>query len=324
MQKNYLILAHRNPEQLCQMIKALDDGNSKFFIHLDAKTPIGPFAVQLQGEHIVFIPQRERCVWGGFSIVIATIYLMESAAQANSKGFFILMSGQDYPIKPIAELDAFLQKNSECDFMSFLPLEAWGNWNSKMVKDKLKHYQILHSERRGNSDCYPPFFRSSIGQKITILWHLLKRRISKKNFKIIYKAQERKAPFIQQYAGSQWWAFCEKTFYTLLTYIQENRQILDDYFQYTSCPDEIYFQSILVNLQTTHKDIKIKPSLTYVNWERKGVELPVLFKEDDFEELTSQKEKFFARKFDTKVDVEILNKLDNENHTNIHKRICTP
>ena len=86
----------------------------------------------------------------------------------------------------------------------------------------------------------------------------------------------------------------------------------------------IIFNIPLAPIQTTHKDIKIKPSLTYVNWERKGVELPVLFKEDDFEELTSQKEKFFARKFDTKVDVEILNKLDNENHTNIHKRICTP
>ena len=46
MQKNYLILAHRNPEQLCRMIKALDDGNSKFFIHLDAKTPIEPFTSQ--------------------------------------------------------------------------------------------------------------------------------------------------------------------------------------------------------------------------------------------------------------------------------------
>jgi len=37
----------------------------------------------------------------------------------------------------------------------------------------------------------------------------------------------------------------------------------------------------------------------------------VLFKEDDFEELTSQKEKFFARKFDTRVDTTILDKLDN-------------
>jgi len=38
--------------------------------------------------------------------------------------------------------------------------------------------------------------------------------------------------------------------------------------------------------------------------------LPVLFKENDFEELTSQKEKFFARKFDAKVDTTILDKLD--------------
>ena len=180
-----------------------------------------------------------------------------------------------------------------------------------MVKDKLEHYQILHSERRGNSDCYPPFFRSSILQKITILWHLLKRRISKKNFKFIYHARERKAPFAQLYAGSQWWAFKENTFYILLDYIQEKRQLLEDYYQYTSCPDEIYFHSILVNLQATHKEIKIKPSLTYVNWERKGVPLPVLFTQNDFEELTSQKEYFFARKFDMDVDTDILDKLDN-------------
>jgi hypothetical protein len=41
------------------------------------------------------------------------------------------------------------------------------------------------------------------------------------------------------------------------------------------------------------------------------VQLPVLFKGSDLEELTSQKEKFFARKFDTKVDTTILDKLDN-------------
>ena len=310
MQKNYLILVHKNPQQLYRLIKALDDGKSQFFIHVDAKTAIEPFTALFQEEYIIFIDKRERCVWGGFSIVQATIHLMEAAAKVHSKGFFILISGQDYPIKPIKELDNFLQQNKDFDFMKFTCLEGCG-WKDKMVKDKLEHYQILHSERRGNSDCYPPFFRSSILQKITILWHLLKRRISKKNFKFIYHARERKAPFAQQYAGSQWWAFKENTFYILLDYIQEKRQLLEDYYQYTSCPDEIYFHSILVNLQTTHKEIKIKPSLTYVNWERKGVPLPVLFTQNDFEELTSQKEYFFARKFDMDVDTDFLDRLDN-------------
>ena len=97
MQKNYLILAHKNPLQLGRMIERLDDGASKFFIHLDAKTPIEPFAACLEGGHIRFIEPRERCVWGDFSIVQATIRLMEAASE--EQGLFILMSGQDYPIQ---------------------------------------------------------------------------------------------------------------------------------------------------------------------------------------------------------------------------------
>ena len=69
--------------------------------------------------------------------------------------------------------------------------------------------------------------------------------------------------------------------------------------------------SILLNLKEEGRKLELKSSLTYVNWERKEVQLPVLFKENDLEELTSQKEKFFARKFDTKMDTTILDKLDN-------------
>ena len=215
MQKNYLILAHKNPQQLARMIKTLDDGNSKFFIHLDAKTPIEPFTAQLEDEHIVFIPKRERCVWGDFSIVLATIHLMEAAAKAQNKGFFILMSGQDYPIKPIGELDAFLEENAQCDFIDYLPLEQ--KWKPKMVKDKLAHYHILHSETRGDSNCYAPFSRSSLFQKGRTLWHLLKGRLSLENFKKLRQLPRREAPFAQQYAGSQFWAFSENTFYDVLT-----------------------------------------------------------------------------------------------------------
>ena len=43
MQKNYLVLAHKNPDQLYRMITALNDNVSHFFIHIDAKSPIAPF-----------------------------------------------------------------------------------------------------------------------------------------------------------------------------------------------------------------------------------------------------------------------------------------
>ena len=302
MQKNYLILAHKNPLQLSRMIERLDDGASKFFIHLDAKTPIEPFAACLEGGHIRFIEPRERCVWGDFSIVRATIHLMEAASK--EQGVFILMSGQDYPIQSQGYINAFLESNKGFDFIEIEPLEE--KWKPKMVKDKLEHYHILHSEERGHSNCYAPFSYCSVFQKLRTLTHLLKGRLSRKNFKLLCSLPKRVAPFERQYAGSQFWAFSERTFYAMLHYIREHKAALEGYYKYTSSPDEIYFHSVLMDLVAKDSTIKLKDPITYVNYFRKNN----VFVTEDFEKLSSAKGKLFARKFDTDIDIEILNKLD--------------
>jgi len=303
MQKNYLILAHKNPLQLSRMIERLDDGASKFFIHLDAKTPIEPFTTCLEGAHIRFIEPRERCVWGDFSIVRATIHLMEAASK--EQGFFILMSGQDYPIQSQGYINDFLESNKGFDFIEIEPLEE--KWKPKMVKDKLEHYHILHSEERGHSNCYAPFAHCSVFQQLRTLMHLLKGRLSMKNFKLLCSLPKRVAPFERQYAGSQFWAFSERTFYAVLNYIREHKAALEGYYKYTSSPDEIYFHSVLMHLVAKDSTIKLKEQITYVNYFRKNN----VFITEDFDKLTSEKGKLFARKFDTDIDIEILNKLDS-------------
>ena len=303
MQKNYLILAHKNPLQLSRMIERLDDGASKFFIHLDAKTPIEPFAACLEGAHIRFIDKRERCVWGDFSIVQATIRLMEAASK--EQGFFILMSGQDYPIQSQGYINDFLERNKGFDFIEIEPLEE--KWKPKMVKDKLEHYHILHSEERGHSNCYAPFAHCSVFQQLRTLTHLLKGRLSRKNFKLLCSLPKRVAPFERQYAGSQFWAFSERTFYAVLNYIREHKAALEEYYKYTSSSDEIYFHSVLMDLVAKDSTIKLKEQITYVNYFRKNN----IFVSEDFDKLTSEKGKLFARKFDTDIDIEILNKLDS-------------
>ena len=303
MQKNYLILAHKNPLQLSRMIERLDDGASKFFIHLDAKTPIEPFAACFEGGHIRFIEPRERCVWGDFSIVRATVHLMEAASK--EQGVFILMSGQDYPIQSQGYINAFLESNKEFDFIEIEPLEE--KWKPKMVKDKLEHYHILHSEERGHSNCYAPFAHCSVFQKLRTLTHLLKGRLSMKNFRLLCSLPKRVAPFERQYAGSQFWAFSERTFYAVLNYIREHKAALEEYYKYTSSPDEIYFHSVLMDLVAKDSTIKLKEQITYVNYFRKNN----VFITEDFDKLTSAKGKLFARKFDADIDIEILNKLDS-------------
>ena len=176
-----------------------------------------------------------------------------------------------------------------------------------MVKDKLEHYHILHSEERGHSNCYAPFAHCSVFQKLRTLTHLLKGRLSRKNFRLLCSLPKRVAPFERQYAGSQFWAFSERTFYAVLHYIREHKATLEEYYKYTSSPDEIYFHSVLMHLVAKDSTIKLKEQITYVNYFRKNN----VFITEDFDKLTSEKGKLFARKFDTDIDIEILNKLDS-------------
>ena len=215
------------------------------------------------------------------------------------------MSGQDYPIQSQGYINAFLESNKEFDFIEIEPLEE--KWKPKMVKDKLEHYHILHSEERGHSNCYAPFRHCSVFQKLRTLMHLLKGRLSRKNFRSLCSLPKRVAPFERQYAGSQFWAFSERTFYAVLNYIREHKAALEGYYKYTSSPDEIYFHSVLMDLVAKDSTIKLKDPITYVNYFRKNN----VFVSEDFDKLTSAKGKLFARKFDTDIDIEILNKLDS-------------
>jgi len=62
-----------------------------------------------------------------------------------------------------------------------------------------------------------------------------------------------------------------------------------------------------MDLVAKDSTIKLKDPITYVNYFRKNN----VFVTEDFEKLTSAKGKLFARKFDTDIDIEILDKLDS-------------
>lgn len=282
----------------------MDDENSLFFIHLDLRTDIAPFKERICGENIFFIEERVGCLWGDFSIVLATINLMLEAKEQKATGFFVLASGQDYPIVSNSEIHSFISQNSQYDFLDVIELEK--KWKPKMVKDKLEHYHILHSGKRGHSNCYAPFFHCSMYQKLRTITHLIKGRLSISNFKMLLNLPSKKTIFKQQYAGSQFWALSEKTFYNVIKYIQENEKSLKDYYKYTSSPDEIYFHSIIMNLCNGSYE-NIKHQITFVNYFRNDN----VFLLEDFKVLVTAKNKLLARKFDIDIDSEILQMINS-------------
>ena len=99
----------------------------------------------------------------------------------------------------------------------------------------------------------------------------------------------------------------------MLVFIEKNKDELYRYYKYTICADELFFHTLLKELMKNDHSIKIKSSLHYIDWQRKNVSLPVIFKVEDFNLLQGQSINFlFARKFDTDVDESILDLIDKK------------
>lgn len=109
----------------------------------------------------------------------------------------------------------------------------------------------------------------------------------------------------------QWIALNKNTTKIILNWISNNPKFIKSH-KYTLIPDEFFFQSVLKYLENDY-NIKIKKCLTYANWLKKNVSLPVVFTSEDIDELKKiDKNMLFARKFDLEKDKEILQKIDIE------------
>lgn len=302
----YLIAAHKSPQQLKRLIERLNTENSKFYIHIDLKSNLSDFKEFIKEENVIFIKKRIDCIWGDFSQVEATLNLVEIALQNNSNGYFIFLSGQCYPIKSIKYIQQFIEKNRSINFIDINKVnDIWG-------KDECYRRFNLYKFNLSNKRQDYLFIGPTKIKTISKL--LIKKKINLKTLvKILSK--KKKIPF-ELYGGSSWWAMNFDTLSKVQKYIRINSDKVVPFFKYTSCADEVFFQSIIKELIKTGHEINYKNSITYVNWERKGCELPVTFDHNDFFELVNDSDnKLFARKFDIDYNEEILNLLD-EHSTN--------
>jgi hypothetical protein len=301
IKKNYLILAHKNPDQLRRLIDRLNDSYSFFYIHIDQKSDINLFTNSIKGDNVLFLTNRINCLWGDFSQIIATIKLMEEAINSKRNGMAILLTGQDYPIKSCLEINNFIDRYSKYNFIDTIPVEQI--WPDN-YKDKTESYKFNLSAERGHCITFRKVSKASIKA-------FLKGKISLRQLCILCNKRRLKLN-LQQYGGSAWWAFNTETLGKVYEYVKNNYATLYNYYQYTTCPDEIFFQTIAKHLSEQDPSIQLLPSFTYVNWTRVIDDpSPVTFTIDDFEELKSQPDnKLFARKFDTALDTNIFDDLD--------------
>lgn len=305
---NYIILAHRQPQQLSRLVQALATPNSRFYIHIDSKADLRPFEEALAGHGaVVFLKGSNRCeaAWGDVSIVQAVIYAMQQALQDGGKGHVVLLSGQDYPLRHKYEIEAFFQDNQDVDFIKCFPL-PFGGWSENGGMERITYYKVNRSSQKYDYMLFPSVYDPAFD------WEKCRQQLRSFPFKkrlyiLSLILKRRRFPrYAKLMGGAQWWALTMATCQRILHFLQQHPDYIK-YHRHSLIPDEFFFQSILHSLPQA---LPIKDMLTYVNWERVEEELPVTFTSTDFNELAQQTNFLFARKFDMDVDAQILDLID--------------
>lgn len=278
----HLILVHKAPGQLERLVRALAHPEATCFIHLDRKADKRAFDAVALLPNAQFIQHRLDVKWGGYSLTRAALEGMRAILQAADQYDFInLISGEDYPIKPLAEIHDFFRQHLGQSFLEYYPSDsAW--WQANQIRITQYHFTELR---------FP-------GQYA--IQRLLNRLLP-----------PRKLPLLPALYGGDmggWYTLSRMCAAYVVEFIDAHSQ-LRRFARLTWGSDEFLVHTVLLNspLATTITN----DNLRYIDWSGGGSS-PKCLTSADLPALAASP-KLFARKFDESRDVVILDQLDQLN-----------
>lgn len=262
-----VMLCHEHLHIAAHFARHWAKGGAAVAIHVDAAVhgdEVAQFRNQLADLDNVVWAARRRCDWGSFSLVAAT----QDAASMLLDGFpdvthVLLVSGTCLPLRPVAELVAYLGTNPRRDYIESVTVADAG-WVVGGLSDERFRFYFPFSWRRQRR-----WFDRLVN---------LQRRLG---------VRRRMPKGLNPHLGSQWWCLTRKTLDSILN--DPQRPAYDRFFRQVWIPDESYFQT-LARLHASELESR---SLTLAKFDSQGK--PYVFY-DDHIPMLSESRSFVARK----------------------------
>lgn len=270
----YIVLAHKNIPQLHALLRAIQGEQAYIFLHLDRLA--GPELLDETRTTLRDIPnltflRRFASNWGGFGLVEATLAGIRAVLAEDGIDYAVLLSGQDYPIKPAAAFERLLAEHTGQSFMEYyrFPLP---HWKDRGGFDRIERWYFSFPVRE---NWFSRKMRRGMNRLMNTLW----------------PARRFPAGFVP-FGGSQWWCLHRDSLSYIADFVVMHPGFVR-FFRAVRIPDEIFFHTILLNSPLA--DTVLNRPFMYVDWD--GPPYPRILKETDLARLESAPH-YFARKFD--------------------------
>ncbi len=309
MRHAILIIAHKNLDQLIRLLSVLRDEDFDIYLHLDKKWKLSDENIRILknlSEHITVLERRISGYLDTWSLCEITLELAREALKNyRNYSYFLLMSGQDYPIKPISYIKAKLKEFYPKPLIDITPMTK-DNWIYSGFRWIRFHpyYRLVEKitdKQITRKMMLLPIY--GIQFLVTIILGSPYRRLKREN--------------CQLFGGSAWWILPVEIINMCLEEYEKNTPIIRA-FKMKNTPEETFFQTMTMRSNLKEQaDVNepyeiLQNCMTYAYFfddEHKPTGHPYILTENNFEMLQSRKE-FFARKFDMSIDANILDMLD--------------
>ncbi len=313
----FMIMCHKNPEQVIRLARLCKTENTDVFIHADLYLPDEQFkTLNIMGKEInaVVLDHRIHGELDHRSLVdIALIMIKAAKTKEKEKGFkyqyYALISGQDYLIKPMSEIEKELEIRYPEPLIDCTPYNK-KNWISKKFSKTgmLLQYRewVEHHCRNKLSVTY------KILRGVGFVWRKTVQALHITDYDYLIKNNK------TLYGGSAWWILPDVVINQVLEKYDSGDIVIERLLE-TFTPEETFFQILtmeselagMVSLNTDDTTVQNCRTFAYFKDDYKPFcGHPYILTMDDIKLLESLQTYWFARKFDCKIDCDILDYID--------------
>jgi hypothetical protein len=264
-----LILAHKYPAGVAALSRYLAPAHFDIFVHVDAKVDIEPFRKTTHASPAVSFIDRINVFWRGWTMIEATMNLIQAAKRHRHYDSFVLLSDDSVPLVNRQVLLQALQT-----FPTMIQLRA-------------------HQQRRWRYDKFFMFDSFATQLRPTSVREVTDDTIERFE-RLITLKRRGKMPLDVFYEGSQWMALSNEAVGRVLQRWASD-QWLRESFEFSDAPDESYIHTILGPLRLYKSRTLMK-----VDWSVRAP--PRVYSSIAELEAVERREELFARKVDLKPD----------------------
>jgi Core-2/I-Branching enzyme len=315
----FLILNHRPPAQLMRLVTTLrlELPEAPIVVHNDESRTHLPVSALDPLGHAYLLTSDDSLPWGGFGMVDAIYRSMAWMVEHIEFDWLILLSGQDYPIKPLATLGDYLAAIRADVMMEATPIDQLTNRKAR----RNRHYRYLYQYRLPAPGLQP-------AGRLSQLWPWLRRHIERpvdvlnnlQPYFHVFKLaghgpwrvgrRARRTPFTPDqpcWCATTWISFSHRAAAFVISSFRERPDYVE-YYRRTMHPGESAIATLVCNAPGLRRE---PHDIHHVRWTQVRTAHPDTFVAADLPELlTAPEHEYFARKFDTAEDAGILDELD--------------